>query len=191
MGFGTVAIVHEIPHFEDFSIDEKADTWFTVHELQQIKKSDRRLIRGVHLGAPVNNEAQGFEPRRSPIASMEKRLAIVDGIAAVLSEQGRQNSLGEFDDEAIRKQYQNATANFASQALLRGAAAAEDARQQPQDDRFVAASEITPVSSPTDEVTETRSRFNLKRKPLRLSNTRKALQRFLMRGRDDEVSSRL
>lgn len=183
--FDKMPIVHEIPHIGNLSLDEKSDVWFTGSDFKRMKKSDRCLLRTIRNGAPVPSEARGLEARRSPIAFMESRISIMDGIAAVLSEQSRQKSLGEKDSEVIREKYQNATANFASQALLRGANDAEEARGEALDETVVAANNKTASDSSSSEtVTEMLPADMLqKRKFNGIFNTRKVFQLFLTRAR--------
>lgn len=180
--FDMVPTIHEIPNIEDLSPAEIADVWFTINDFQKRKKSDQRLVRRIRGGANVPpSEARGLE-KRSPIACMEKRVAIMNGIAAVLNEQSRQKSLGEVNDEAIRECYQDNTTSFSSQALLRGAKDANEAREGLGEKILLSAADnIAEECSSTEGNIEIQSSPLLKRKSNGIFNTGKVFRKFLMR----------
>lgn len=140
VSFNNKATIHELlPHVnsgfnDDDEHDEMAHTsWFNKDDFRRMRDADRCIIQKIRFGAPVPSDARGLEAR-SPIAFMEKRLAKMDGIAAVLGEQSRQKDLGQWDDESIRNRYLIATRDLVAQAIARASKDAEDAQLECDDE---------------------------------------------------------
>lgn len=136
VSFDNNTTIHElVPHvpisgFDDGDHDEITHTfWFNKDDFKRKKEADRSIVRKIRVGAPFPREARGLEAR-SPIAIMEKRLAKMDGIAAVLGEQSRQKDLGQRDEESIRNRYVIATKDLVAEAIARASKDAEDAKSE-------------------------------------------------------------
>ncbi len=111
---------------------------------------------------------------------MERRVATMDGIAAVLGEQRRQKSLGQMDDESIRCRYMIATKDLVTNAIVRGAKDAEEA-QDGWDDGKDACKTSGCDSSPALICDSTITTNQLKRGSSRIFCTKKTLQHILSR----------
>ena len=139
VSFDNNATIHELPpHLNSGVWDDDhevmADTfWFNKHDFRRMREADRRIVQKIRLGTPIPSEARGLEAR-SPIALMEKRLAKMDGIAAVLGEQSRQKDLGQRDDESIRNRYLIATRELVTEAITRASRDAEEVLRSEWDD---------------------------------------------------------
>lgn len=140
VSFNTTATIHELlPYvqssdFGDQDHEEISHTfWFNKDDFKRMRDADRCIVQRIRLGAPIPSEARGLEGR-SAIAFMERRLAKMDGIAAVLGEQSRQKDLGHTDDESIRNRYLIATRNLVDEAIARASKDAEDVLQAEGDD---------------------------------------------------------
>jgi len=141
VSFDNNATVHELlPHVtDDFSEGDKDEEtahtfWFNKDDFKRMRDADRCIVQKIRVGAPIlPSEARGLETR-SPIALMEKRLAKMDGIAAVLGEQSRQKDLGYRDDESIRNRYLIATRDLVAEAITRASKDAEAVKWEWDDD---------------------------------------------------------
>lgn len=99
------------PHFNDYTPQEKRDTWLTSNELKRIRYCAHKLAREFSKpGAPVdgmspNGEClRGLEGRTSHGLAKKKRLKI-GARKAVFEEQNLQMGFGFTDEEAIADVY--------------------------------------------------------------------------------------
>jgi len=171
--------VYEIPNLETISSDEKADIWFTFDDLRRMKESDLTIIRKLRVGCAMPDEARGLE-KRSPIAQMEKRIAMMDGIAAVLGEQSRQKNDGTIDEQIIRNRYKKATSMLINEAFERGAKDAEEAQLNWFDGTSWTARNVAqfPVNSNSTSLDISNDVF-VRTKSSKHLNARKMFQQFL------------
>lgn len=168
--------IHEIfPNVYKLSAKQKADVWFNQDDFKRMKDADRLIIRQLRVGGPVPSDARGLESR-SPMAFMERRVATMDGIAAVLGEQSRQRSLGQMDEESIRSRYICATRELVSEAITRGTKDAEDAQAVLDGGVDISNENSTLVCDAT-----VASSKQLNRGSLKIFSTRKTLQHILSR----------
>lgn len=111
--------VHEIPHIDDLSQQEVDDVWFTRSDYRRMKKEDEPIIKMLQSSTITPSHARGLE-NKCPMGAMQSRLAILDGISAVMQEQDRQIKVGRYDPDMMRSKYELATAEFGHEAYERG-----------------------------------------------------------------------
>jgi hypothetical protein len=102
--------VHEIQSVEDYSEEERYQTWFTRNEFRDIKASYRELILRMSNREYIEDTDQcstrGLEGR-SRANSRNRQNIIMTSILAVLNEQDMQRSEGRNDPETLAIAYRH------------------------------------------------------------------------------------
>ncbi|KAL3940669.1 MAG: hypothetical protein SGBAC_004834 [Bacillariaceae sp.] len=94
---------HEILHARDYSAPERALTWFSIQELQQIK-SDSRLIVQASLSGAQGYYTRGLEAKKNEAYRLKRKQNKADVRFAVMNEQSTQKFVsggGELDHMRI------------------------------------------------------------------------------------------
>ena len=74
--------VHEVPHVEDLSIDERLCLWYTNLDYQDMRVLDKMIIGDMERGVvPGGACIRGLESRTSS-ASMDRKTIILDSVCA-------------------------------------------------------------------------------------------------------------
>jgi hypothetical protein len=112
--------VHTVPSRLDFSAEEKAQVWLTPQEYSFMKHNVRRVVanmedRFVHMAECT----RGLESKTEK-GSMDQKVAVLDGLCAVILEQERQRQDGRNDVSTIRAAYLEQTQIHATAAVERG-----------------------------------------------------------------------
>jgi hypothetical protein len=155
-----------------YTEEERASVWWSKEEYRETKKDAQAIITALEKGRTrIDDCTRGLE-QRTRDGSIQKRLATLDSICAVLMEQERQSQQGISNVALIRGAYFTITVKATAEARERGA---EDARYDETVDEIE-------YKNPTIEKT-----LSVKKK-----STRRSFQRFFQvatRRRSGSISS--
>jgi hypothetical protein len=113
-------VVHEVPHVDDLSFEERLSVWYLKKDFAVMRLENNILVHTISNGTtPSDACTRGLEDRTHE-ASSNKRIAVTDGLFAVLSEQDQQNLVGVRDPEQIRVLYMECTKRFFEEARTLG-----------------------------------------------------------------------
>lgn len=153
--------VYTVPSRHEFSYKEKSQMWLTQEEYKIMKYELRRIVDLMSRhGSRMSECTRGLECK-TPNGSMNKKIASLDGMCAVLLEQERQGQDGIRDAKRIRGAYVEMNQVYVKAAAEQGL----------QDSRY-------------DEEKATK-RYEDKRSPLKRGRGR--IQRLLFKGSRDSL----
>lgn len=113
-------VIHEVPHVDDLSFEERLNVWYLKKDYVVMRLENQVLVHTISNGTtPIDACTRGLEDR-AHAASLDKRIAVMDGLFAVLSEQDRQKLVGVRDPEKIRVLYLECTERFFEEARTLG-----------------------------------------------------------------------
>jgi hypothetical protein len=112
--------VHTVPNRFDFSDEEKSQVWFTGKEYDNVKQNVKRAVSRIEDGSVFLTECTRGLEGKTKQGSMNKQVAVLDGICAVLLEQERQRQDRRDDVQSIRAVYIEQTQIHANAALEQG-----------------------------------------------------------------------
>eukprot|EP00934_Nitzschia_sp_Nitz4_P006924 Nitzschia sp. Nitz4//scaffold4_size323378//285147//285713//NITZ4_000710-RA/size323378-processed-gene-0.309-mRNA-1//1//CDS//3329553549//6914//frame0 len=136
-----VNTVHDIRHIDEFTLDEIDDIWYHSTDYQSMRCADRELVKQLTLEKAAPREYRGLEAS-NPMLSLQVKMAVMDGSAAVIHEQERQEQRHIRNPELIRRRYVVANAEFVHEAHLR---ALEDEKEAQE-----ALAELTSTETPKE-----------------------------------------
>jgi hypothetical protein len=108
-----------------YTKEESASVWWTREEYKETKKEAQAIIDALEYGSTRIGECTRGLEKKTRDGCIQKRLAVLDSICAVLMEQDRQFQQGMSGVNLIRRAYLTMTAKTAVEAREQGA---EDAQ---------------------------------------------------------------
>jgi hypothetical protein len=112
--------IHTVLSSRDYSSGEKARVWLTPAECRIMKRSASHVVLQMEERAvSISACTRGLEGKTEK-GAMDKKVAVLDGICAVLLEQERQRQDGRNSVDCIRSVYIEQTQIHANAALERG-----------------------------------------------------------------------
>jgi hypothetical protein len=98
--------VHTVPSRHEYSYEEKAKIWLTREEYKIMKNETYGIVQVMDSNRhPRSRECTRGLEFKTEKGAMNKKIAILDGICAVLLEQENQRQEGIHDARRIRKHY--------------------------------------------------------------------------------------